>query len=426
MRYSGFLFLCCACLSGQPVTPYVRELWLTKTNDAGKVTFHLHNDYSASATAWIVECHGETDPGKEWTSQWHWSDREIGLEGKRLEPGKETSYQKPIRPNPMGRAQSDSADKCENFQVVAVIFADGTVSGDFTWINAILAERQKLYQDIAKANEILTKAIVEGADTEAALKQISEWQQSEGLPARPGRASANYGESSGWRSRPVTEGLQPKSNFMPPRPFARAAAAGVTIGLIQEKKETLQETSKVLADWRARLAEWDAVTGPTVPSSPFPLLRSGGSPRPMMEGPPSEMVGKPAPDFVLRDVNGQEIALKDLRGQTVLLDFWATWCEPCREAMPDIKAAYDEYHDKGLVVVGIDFSESAEIAIKYFEEQKYPFVNLLDPNQQAFQKYGGGGIPKAILIDKDGIVRYVKQGYSSGEDLRPEVKKLVL
>lgn len=94
--------------------------------------------------------------------------------------------------------------------------------------------------------------------------------------------------------------------------------------------------------------------------------------------------------------------------------------------MPDIKAAYDEYHDKGLVVVGIDFSESAEIAIKYFEEQKYPFVNLLDPNQQAFQKYGGGGIPKAILIDKDGIVRYVKQGYSSGEDLRPEVKKLVL
>ena len=180
----------------------------------------------------------ETDPGKEWTSQWHWSDREIGLEGKRLEPGKETSYQKPIRPNPLGRAPSDSADLCENFQVVAAIFADGTVSGDFTWINAILAERQKLYQDIAKANEILTKAIVEGADTEAALKQISEWQQSEGLPARPGRASANYGESSGWRSRPVTEGLQPKSNFMPPRPFARAAAAGVTIGLIQEKKHS--------------------------------------------------------------------------------------------------------------------------------------------------------------------------------------------
>ncbi len=423
MRYFGLLFLWCASLSGQPAARNARQLTLSKTNDADVTTFHLRNEYSAPATAWIVECHGDSDAGGEWTTQWHWSDQEIGLAGKRLEPGKETEYQVPPWAN-MARQLPASLGKCEDFQVVAAVFADGTVSGDFTWINAIVAERQKIYQDIAKATDVLTKAIADGAGREETVKLLNEWQPSGGRGGRLGSASANYGETNGFRSRPSTGDPQTNSKFIPPRPFVSAAVAGVTIGLLQGQQKTPPEALKILADWRARLGQWDAVTGPAVPSPPSPMLRTGGSPPPMMESAKSDLVGKPAPDFTLKEVNGHEIALKDLRGKTVLLDFWGTWCEPCHMAMPDIKAAYDEYHDKGLVVVCIDFSESAETAGKYFEEQKYPYANLLDPGQVAFQKYRGGGIPKILLIDKDGIVRYFQDGYNSSEDFRAEIRKL--
>jgi thiol-disulfide isomerase/thioredoxin len=422
MRYFSLLFLWCAALSGQPATRPARELTLTKTNDAGAVTFHLHNEYSAPATGWIVECHGDPDSGGEWTSQWHWSDQEVGLEGKRLEPGKETEY--PAAPwTNIARLRELPASlaKCENFQVVAAVFADGTVSGDFTWINAIVAERQKIYEDIAKATDIVTKAIADGADVAATVKQLTEWQQP---MARLGNASS-FGETNGFRTQPSAQSGRPGVKRLPPRPFAASAVSGVAIGIIQEKQKTLPEAVKVLTDWRDRLGQWDAVTGPAVPSPPpLTMMRNGGSAPPGTLGQKSDLVGKPAPDFVLKDVNGQEVALKDLRGKTVLLDFWATWCEPCRQAMPDIKAAYDEYHDKGLVVVAIDYSESAETARQYFEEQKYPYANLLDPGREAFQKYGGGGIPKVVLIDKDGVVRYLQEGYDSREDLRGEVKKL--
>jgi hypothetical protein len=92
--------------------------------------------------------------------------------------------------------------------------------------------------------------------------------------------------------------------------------------------------------------------------------------------------------------------------------------------MPDIKALHEEFKDKGLVVVCINFSESASTARKYFGEQRYPFQNLLDPTQQTTEKYGAHSIPMVVLIDKGGVVRYVQQGYRTGLDFRGEVKKL--
>ena len=141
MRCVSLFFLWCAFLSGQPVTRDARELALTKSSDAGTTTFHLRNEYSAPATAWIVECHGETDPGIEWTSQWHWSDQEIGLEGKPLEPGKETEFRLPPRRAMPMMGGGESAGNCENFRVIAAVFTDGTVSGDFKWINDIALDK---------------------------------------------------------------------------------------------------------------------------------------------------------------------------------------------------------------------------------------------------------------------------------------------
>ena len=139
-----------------------------------------------------------------------------------------------------------------------------------------------------------------------------------------------------------------------------------------------------------------------------------------------EAVGKPAPDFTLKDVDGREVALKDLRGKAVLLNFWATWCEPCRDEMPHLEALHEAFKDKGLVVIGINATESAEIARKYFAEQGYTFQSLLDPAGDAYNKYGAGGYPGTVLIDKDGIVRYAQRGFNSKVDLRAEVLKLGL
>jgi peroxiredoxin len=191
--------------------------------------------------------------------------------------------------------------------------------------------------------------------------------------------------------------------------------------LLEKQQKSLPEAIKSLAEWRDRLGETKPVAEAGEPAA--------ASIRRQIVRPPvtdPDLIGKPAPDFTLKDVDGRELALKDLRGKTVLLNFWATWCAPCREEMPQLKALYDEFKDKGLEVIAIDYSESAEIARKYFDEHKYTFRSLLDPGRAADNKYGAGGIPKVVLIDKDGIVRYFQRGFNSRMDFRAEVTKLGL
>jgi len=137
------------------------------------------------------------------------------------------------------------------------------------------------------------------------------------------------------------------------------------------------------------------------------------------------MLGKPAPEFTLKDVDGHEVTLASLRGKTVLLNFWATWCEPCREEMPHLKTIYGEFRDKGLTMVSVDTNEAAEKARQYFADHNYSFVNLLGSGSDVVPKYGANAIPRVVLIDKDGIVRYVHRGWGSGMDLTPEVRKLM-
>ena len=415
MRYCSLLFLWCLCLSGQPVTREARELALSSTRDADTTIFHLRNEYRAPATAWIVECHGETDPGKGWTSQWYWSDQEIGLEGKPLEPGKETEFRyTPPKGNPMMGGQAQGT--CENFQVVAAVFADGSVTGEFTWINAIIQERQKVYQDLTKAKDLLNKAISEGTDRSSVIRKLTDWRESEPPGTMGQKPIANWGR----QSRPSKEG--PNADLLPVRPFARAAAVGVTLWLIQQKETSFPDTLKSLTEWQGRLAQIKAVTGAPESMPAMFTSRRGGSGSTNS----TDYVGKPAVDFALKDVDGHDFAFKDLRGKTVFLNFWATWCKPCIAEMPDIEALQKEFKDSGLVVVLIDPYESADVAKKYFDEHKYPFVNLVDAKQTVFDKYGDNGVPKTVLIDKDGIVRFYQHGGRSNQDFRGPVLKLGL
>ena len=399
VRLSGLVLLSffCACLSGQPAK---RELWLTRSSEAGTVTIHLRNEYSSPATAWIVQC--ETPQGG---SRHHWNDQDLSLQTAPIEPGKETEFQ--IQPRPPAMVARTAGGSCEDFHVIAAVFADGTVSGDLRWINAIVADRRQAYRDIAKAIDILK------TDASAVSKQLADWQKSAGPQAMGGRASAIYGPSSGWMS----SGTAPP----PMRPF-RSPVPSAVLWLLEEQKKSPPEAVKALSDWRDRLAKLPGVAETGEPAAPLTRRLSGGP-----FSPPSEpaLAGKPAPEFTLKDVDGREITLASLRGKPVLLDFWATWCEPCREAMPHIQALYDRFKDKGLVVAGIDTNEPAETARKYFEDQHYSFANLLGSGNDVVKKYGAERIPMVALIDKVGVVRYVHIGWGSGMDLSAEVKKLV-
>ena len=121
-------------------------------------------------------------------------------------------------------------------------------------------------------------------------------------------------------------------------------------------------------------------------------------------------VGKPAPDFTLVDLEGNQISLSDFRGETVFVNFWATWCPPCRAEMPEIEAIYQEYKDKGVVVIGVDIQETKEEVLQYVQEGGYSWTFVLDTTGEVTTNYQITGIPSSFFIDREGIIRAMNIG----------------
>ena len=121
-------------------------------------------------------------------------------------------------------------------------------------------------------------------------------------------------------------------------------------------------------------------------------------------------VGKPAPDFTLVDLEGNQISLSDFRGETVFVNFWATWCPPCRAEMPEIEAIYQEYKDKGVVVIGVDIQETKEEVLQYIQEGGYSWTFVLDTTGEVTTNYQITGIPSSFFIDREGIIRAMNIG----------------
>ncbi|MDP2932262.1 MAG: TlpA disulfide reductase family protein [Chloroflexota bacterium] len=112
-----------------------------------------------------------------------------------------------------------------------------------------------------------------------------------------------------------------------------------------------------------------------------------------------------APDFKLADLNGNTVALSDLRGKPVLLNFWATWCPPCREEVPLIEEINQEWTSKGLVVLTVSLDDSADTVKDFVQNYGLTFTVLHDREQRVAQTYGIQGIPTTLFIDKDGNIR---------------------
>jgi peroxiredoxin len=107
------------------------------------------------------------------------------------------------------------------------------------------------------------------------------------------------------------------------------------------------------------------------------------------------------PEFTLHDLQGVEWTFKELRGKVVLVNFWATWCPPCRKEMPDMQALYERFSPRGLVILAIS-DETPEKVEPFIAAKKYTYSILLDPGRKVQQLFSVNGIPKSFLYDRDG------------------------
>lgn len=146
--------------------------------------------------------------------------------------------------------------------------------------------------------------------------------------------------------------------------------------------------------------------------------------------------GKKAPDFKLPTLKGKLVSLDEVqrdpadrkKKRVVLLDFWATWCPPCREYVPKLQKIHEDYGKKGLCVAGITVgSEDTKTVEKFVKEKKVTYILLLDNKREVARLYQVTSIPTTYLIDKDGVIRYTHIGYYPGmeKDVEKEIKALL-
>jgi thiol-disulfide isomerase/thioredoxin len=124
-----------------------------------------------------------------------------------------------------------------------------------------------------------------------------------------------------------------------------------------------------------------------------------------------------APDFALSDLDGNTHMLSSLRGSTVLLDFWATWCGPCREEMPQLEKLRSKFAGRGLTIWSINSGESLQAVRRYFENTGYTGTILLDPYSQVNRAYDARYIPTLVIVDPSGKVRFYDSGVYSAAEL---------
>ncbi len=131
----------------------------------------------------------------------------------------------------------------------------------------------------------------------------------------------------------------------------------------------------------------------------------------------------PTPDFDLATPDGKKISLKSFRGKVVLLNFWASWCVPCREEMPAMEKLYQEYKDKNFVILAVAVKDRKQDAIDFVKELKITYPVALDPEAQVGNLYGAWGLPATYLIGTKG--EGLARGWGPAEWYSPAARQLI-
>lgn len=121
-------------------------------------------------------------------------------------------------------------------------------------------------------------------------------------------------------------------------------------------------------------------------------------------------IGEPAPGFVLRDLEGRTVRLSDLRGTVVLVNFWATWCVPCKEEIPGLINVYEAAHDRGFELVAVDLEEPEDRVRAFVRDWGMGYTNVIDTDGDVARAYRLTGVPESFFIDRDGVLRELRIG----------------
>jgi peroxiredoxin len=126
--------------------------------------------------------------------------------------------------------------------------------------------------------------------------------------------------------------------------------------------------------------------------------------------------GTSAPDFALPSRDGSTVKLSDLKGQVVMINFWATWCGPCRQEMPLLGQLNAKYEPLGFTLLGINVEPDSGGAVAWLKDMKVDFPILFDRKNSVAESFGVEGMPSSVFVDRAGNVRYVHRGYKPGDE----------
>lgn len=122
----------------------------------------------------------------------------------------------------------------------------------------------------------------------------------------------------------------------------------------------------------------------------------------------------PAPDFALKSESGANLRLSEFRGEVVMINFWASWCGPCRQEMPLLDELYSQYKPLGFTILGVNVEEDSSKAKEVLEDIPVSFPVLFDTDSEVSKLYNVVAMPSTVLVDRDGNMRYLHRGYKPG------------
>jgi len=133
---------------------------------------------------------------------------------------------------------------------------------------------------------------------------------------------------------------------------------------------------------------------------------------------PSQLVGRPAPEFALKSFSGEKVRLSDFRGKTLLVNFWASWCHPCREEALVLERTYMSLSGNQVEFIGINIMDDKKSAEEYIKSFGGSFVNIYDPENRIHLDYGVGGVPETFFVNPEGII--------TGKHRGPLTEKMIM